>query len=193
MEILAWIPNVVCLMLMTLSLSRSAPGPWLRTRDSLFLESDELQVTQDFLSPEQAFSVEKDLIYQIVLSFSAHVSVNEVLIDQFGASRRGFSVHSSPGSIFESAGIIILSVEKLYTDPQNGYAMLVLLAQDSVGDLHACVAHVTGSQINLGPSSQVDTISLFKQKYAFTGQFQKTPRQFAACTDIRRAENTPIS
>ena len=129
-----------------------APGPWLRTQDSLFRESEDLQVSQEFLSLQ--FTNEKDLVRQIVLSFSAHVSVNEVLIDQYGASHRGFSVHSAPGSVFESAGIMLLAAEELFSDPQNNYAMLILLAQDAGAELHACIAHVTATQINLGPSSQ---------------------------------------
>ena len=157
----AYSKNVFRYFYVLISLSSSAPGPWLRTQDSLFLESDSLEITQEFLSPAQSFSLEKDVIRQIALSFSAHVSVNTVLHDQFGVSRRGFSVHTSPGSIFENAGINILSVEKLYRDPQNNYAMLILLAQDSDSDLHACVVHVTGTQINLGPSSKVGCLQIF--------------------------------
>ncbi len=131
-----------------------APGPWLRTQDSLFRESEDLQVTQEFESPQSQFTVEKDLVRQIVLSFSAHVSVNEVLIDQYGTSHRGFSLHSPPGSVFESAGVLLLLAEELYSDPPNNYALLILLAQDADAELHACVAHVTATQINLGPSSK---------------------------------------
>ena len=132
-----------------------SPGPWLRTSNSLFMESRDLQVTQEFLAPSEIVSNGTELVPHIVRLFSSYVSVSESLFDQYGTSRRGFSVHSSPGSIFESAGIIILTVDELLTDPENNYAMLVLLAQDSDADLHACVAHVTGTQINLGPSSQV--------------------------------------
>ncbi len=161
---LRWMLSSICIVA---PIAYCSPGPWLRTQDSLFMESEELQVTQEFLSPIQDFSLVKDVVRRIVLLFSSRVSVSEVLIDQYGNSNRGFSIHSSPGSIFEFAGIIIIAVEELFSDPENNYAKLILIAQDSNGELHACIAHVTGTQINLGPSSQV--LSVKRDTFHFHG------------------------
>ncbi len=50
-------------------------------------------------------------------------------------------------SIFESADVVLLAAEELFSDPQNNNAMFILLAQNADAELHACIAHVTATQM----------------------------------------------
>jgi hypothetical protein len=141
-----------------LQLKQAAPGPWLRAPDSLFHQSENLEVVQEFLADKSKVSNLTVLVREIVMAFSAHVSTNEVLKDEFGASHNGYSVHSSPDSIFNSGGIKLLSLEELHLDTPNNYAVAILFVKDNTERLYACVAHITGSQINLGPATQVQIL-----------------------------------